>query len=121
MEQLAIVARLKPGAEPRAAELIANGPPFDPTESGLDGHTVFLSADEAIEGLLDLQGQVGLLSADEVVFIFEGHEVEWIVDRLVDDPFHWLVGEALERWRPLLEDQPRIARPVYVWRPKVAT
>ena len=102
MEQLAIVARLKPGAEPRAAELIANGPPFDPTESGLDGHTVFLSA-------------------DEVVFVFEGHEVEWIVDRLVDDPFHWLVGEALERWRPLLEDQPRIARPVYVWRPKVAT
>ena len=102
MEQLAIVARLKPGAEPRAAELIANGPPFDPTESGLDGHTVFLSA-------------------DEVVFVFEGHEVEWIVDRLVDDPFHWLVGEALERGRPLLEDQPRIARPVYVWRPKVAT
>jgi hypothetical protein len=94
MEQLAIVARLKPGAEPRAAELIANGPPFDPTESGLDGHTVYLSA-------------------DEVVFVFEGHEVEWIVDRLV--------GEALERWRPLLDDQPRIARPVYVWRPKVTT
>jgi hypothetical protein len=102
VEQLAIVARLKPGAEPRAAELIANGPPFDPTESGLDGHTVYLSA-------------------DEVVFVFEGHEVEWIVDRLVDDPVHWLVGEALERWRPLLDDQPRIARPVYVWRPKVAT
>jgi hypothetical protein len=102
MEQLAIVARLKPGAEPRAAELIANGPPFDPTESGLDGHTVYLSA-------------------DEVVFVFEGHEVEWIVDRLVDDPVHWLVGEALERWRPLLDDQPRIARPVYVWRPKVTT
>jgi hypothetical protein len=102
MEQLAIVARLKPGSEPQAADLIANGPPFDPTESGLDGHTVYLSA-------------------DEVVFVFEGHEVEWIVDRLIDDPFHWLVGEALERWRPLLEDQPRIARPVYVWRPKVAT
>ena len=102
MEQLAIVARLKPGAEPRAADLIANGPPFDPTESGLDGHTVYLSA-------------------DEVVFVFEGHEVEWIVDRLVDDPFHWLVGEALERWRPLLEDQPRIARPAYVWRAKVAS
>jgi hypothetical protein len=102
MEQLAIVARLKPGAEPRAAELIANGPPFDPTDSGLDGHSVYLSA-------------------DEVIFVFEGHEVEWIVDRLVDDPFYWLVGEALERWRPLLDDQPRIARPVYVWRPKVAT
>jgi hypothetical protein len=106
MEQLAIVARLKPGAEPEAADLIANGPPFDPTDSGLDCHTVYLSA-------------------DEVVFVFEGHEVEWIVDKLVDDPFHWLVSEALERWRPLLEDQPRIARPAYVWRregvPKVAS
>jgi hypothetical protein len=100
MEQLAIVARLKPGAEAQAADLIATGPPFDPTESGLDSHTVYLSA-------------------DEVVFVFEGHEVEWIVDRLVDDPFHWLVSEALERWRPLLEDQPRIARPTYIWRREV--
>jgi hypothetical protein len=96
MEQLAIVARLKPGAEPKARELIASGPPFDPTESGLDRHTVYLSA-------------------DEVVFVFEGPEVEWIVDKLVDDPFHWVVTEALEQWRPLLEDQPRIARPAYAW------
>jgi hypothetical protein len=100
MEQLAIVARLKPGAEARAADLIVNGPPFDPADSGLDGHTVYLSA-------------------DEVVFVFEGHEVEWIVDRLVDDPFHWLVSDALERWRPLLEGQPRIARPAYAWKREV--
>jgi hypothetical protein len=96
MEQLAIVARLKAGGEPKARELIANGPPFDPTQSGLDRHTVYLSA-------------------DEVVFVFEGPEVEWIVDKLVDDPFHWLVSEALEQWRPLLEDQPRIARLAYAW------
>lgn len=96
MEQLAIVARLKPGSEPRAAELIANGPPFDPTESGFDRHTVYLSA-------------------DEVVFVFEGHQVEWDVDRLVDEPFHWLLTDALEEWRPLLDGQPRIARPAYSW------
>lgn len=96
MEQVAIVARLKSGAEPRAAELIAQGPPYDPAESGLVRHTVYLSA-------------------DEVVFVFEGQEVEWIVDRLVDEPFHWAIIEALEEWRLLLEDNPRIARPVYSW------
>src|SRR5436305_6510370 len=56
------------GAEPRAAELIAQGPPFAPAENGLTRHAVYLSA-------------------GEVVFVFEGHEVEWIVDGMIDDPF----------------------------------
>jgi hypothetical protein len=96
MEQIAIVARLKSGAEPRAAELIAEGPPFDPTDSGLERHTVYLSA-------------------DEVVFVFEGKEVEWIVDQLIDEPFQWPIVDALDEWRPLLEGKPRIARAVYSW------
>jgi hypothetical protein len=97
MEQIAIVARLKSGAEPRAAELIAQGPPFDPRGSGLERHTVYLSA-------------------DEVLFVFEGDEVEWIVDGLVDEPFHWALLAALDEWRPLLEDNPRIARPAFSWK-----
>jgi hypothetical protein len=100
MEQIAIIARLKSGAEPRAAELIAAGPPFDPAESGLERHTVYLSA-------------------DHVMFVFEGHEVEWIVDGLVDEPFHWPLLAALDEWRPLLEDNPRIARPTYSWKREV--
>jgi hypothetical protein len=96
MEQLAIVARLKPGAEPDAAELVANGPPFEPGETGLERHTVFLAA-------------------DEVVFVFEGSEVEWIVDGLVDEPFQWELMAAMEAWRPLLAEHPRIARPGYAW------
>jgi hypothetical protein len=96
MEQLAIVARLKSGAEPRAAELIAKGPPFDPEATGLDRHAVYLSA-------------------GEVVFVFEGREVEWIVEQLVDDPLQWLAADALEEWRPLVEGEPRIARPAYAW------
>lgn len=103
MEQLAIVARLKPGAESRAAELIEKGPPFNPAESGLDRHAVYLSA-------------------GEVVFVFEGREVEWIVEELVDDPFRMLAAEALEEWRPLVDGEPRIARPAFVWtRESVAT
>ena len=96
MEQLAIVARLKSGTEPQAAKLIAKGPPFDPAESGLTRHAVYLSS-------------------GEVVFVFEGHEVEWIVDGMIDEPFRWPVTDALDAWRPLVDGQPRIARPAYTW------
>ena len=55
------------------------------------------------------------LSAGEVVFVFEGHQVEWIVDDLVSDPYASSIGGALEAWRPLIEAPPRIARPLYAW------
>ncbi len=96
MEQLAIVARLKPGTEPQAAELIREGAPFDPHAIGLRRHAIFLSA-------------------GEVVFVFEGDEVEWRVDSLIDEPFHWDVLAAFEDWRPIIEGQPRIARLAYSW------
>jgi len=34
----AIIARLEPGAEDRAAELLESGPPFDPAELGFERH-----------------------------------------------------------------------------------
>ncbi len=94
--RIAIIARLIPGAEPRAAELISAGPPFDPHERGFERHSVYLSA-------------------TEVMFVFEGHEVEWLVDALVDEPFHWMLDEALDKWRPIVEGPPRIAREVFSW------
>jgi hypothetical protein len=96
MEQLAIVARLKPETEPRAAELIAEGAPFDPHAIGLRRHAIFLSA-------------------GEVVFVFEGDEVEWLVDSLIDEPFHWEVLAAFEEWREIIDGQPRIARLAFAW------
>jgi hypothetical protein len=96
MEKLAIVARLKDGAEAEAAELLTNGAPFDPEEHGFERHAVYLSA-------------------GEVVFVFEGHEVDCLVDTIVTEPFHWDVTTAFERWRELVEGPPRIARPAYVW------
>jgi hypothetical protein len=96
MERVGIIARLKPDAEQRAAELIATGPPFDPVESGFERHCVYLSA-------------------GEVAFVFEAHEVEWLVDGLLDDPFHWMLAEAIESWRPLVDGPPRIAREVFHW------
>jgi hypothetical protein len=39
MEQYIIAARLKPGKAGEAKEMLATGPPFDPSEAGLSGHT----------------------------------------------------------------------------------
>ena len=45
MQRLAVIAQLKPGAEARAKELIEQGPPFSPAETGFERHTVFASAE----------------------------------------------------------------------------
>lgn len=96
MERLALIARLKPGSEPQAKELIAKGPPFDLRESGFVRHSAFLSA-------------------TEVIFVFEAPQVEWLVDSLVHEPFHWPLRDALDEWRPLVDGQPRMAREQFFW------
>ena len=96
MDKVAIIARLKAGAEARAAELLAQGAPFDTDDSGLERHVVYLSA-------------------GEVIFVFEGPEVDAIVDALVSEPFHWPLLRAFDAWRSLVDGNPRIARPAFEW------
>jgi len=96
LERIAFVGRLKAGVEARAAELIAEGPPFDAAGSHFLRHAVYLSD-------------------REVVFVFEGHDVEWLVDSLIDDSFNSMVSETLEKWKLLLEEQPRVAREQFSW------
>jgi hypothetical protein len=96
MERVAIVARLKEGSGPRAAELIGAGPPFDLAETGIVHHSVYLSA-------------------GEVVFVFEGHQVEWIVDDLINDPFQPKLQSAFDAWRSIVDGSPRIARERFGW------
>ena len=96
MERVAIIARLKEGSEQRAAELVGAGPPFDLADTGIVRHSVYVSA-------------------HEVVFVFEGHEVEWIVDQLIDEPFHYALHRALEQWREIVDGQPRVARERFGW------
>jgi hypothetical protein len=93
MGRIAVIARLKPDSEARAAELIAAGPPFDPAAVGLERHAVYLSH-------------------GEVVFVFEGPEVEWIVDGVVDDPFR---SPVFAEWKTIVERSPKIAREAYSW------
>jgi hypothetical protein len=96
MERVAIVARLKEGSEQRAAELVSAGPPFDLTETGIVRHSVFISASEA-------------------VFVFEGDQVVWIVDQLIDEPFHNELHRALEQWREIVDGQPHVAHERFGW------
>jgi hypothetical protein len=96
MERIAIVARLKPGTAEQARKLVADGPPFDLGASGIDRHSVFVSA-------------------GEVVFVFEGHQVEWIVDELIDAPFHYELQRTLNSWRAIIDGPPRIARQQFGW------
>jgi hypothetical protein len=96
MERVAIIARLKEGSEQRAAELVTAGPPFDLAATGIVRHSIYISTSEA-------------------VFVFEGHEVEWIVDELIDEPFHYELQLALDQWREIVEGQPRVARERYGW------
>jgi hypothetical protein len=96
MERLAIIARLKPDTGTQAAELIATGPPFDPQAEGFERHIIYLSA-------------------AEVIFVFEGHEVQFLLDGLIENPFKWMVSEAFDHWRPLIDGPPRIARQKFFW------
>jgi hypothetical protein len=96
MGRVAIIARLKEGNEQRAAELVAAGPPFDLADTGIVRHSIYISPGEA-------------------VFVFEGHGVEWIVDELIDEPFHYELQRALDQWREIVEGQPRVAHERYGW------
>jgi hypothetical protein len=96
MTRVAIVARLKEGTGLRAAELIDAGPPFDLAETGIARHDIYLST-------------------GEVVFVFEGHDVEWTVDDLIDSPFEPKLQNALEEWRAIVDGLPRVAREQFGW------
>jgi hypothetical protein len=49
------------------------------------------------------------------VFVFEGDEVEWIVDQLIDEPFHYDLQRALDRWREIVDGKPHVARERFGW------
>jgi hypothetical protein len=91
VESFAVVARLRPGAEDRAIELLAAGPPFDPAEGGIKRHLAYVSDGEA-------------------VFVFEGDDIEWGLDELVALP---ALASTFVAWRPLIDGTPRLAREVY--------
>jgi hypothetical protein len=93
VERLAVIAQLKPGTASRAMELIEQGPPFSPAETGFERHTVFVSG-------------------EHVLFVFEGGKLDRVLRDLVDNPSN--VG-AFQEWQALLDGLPIIAREAYSW------
>lgn len=96
MERVAITARLKEGADARARELIAAGPPFDPERAGLVQHAVFVGH-------------------ELVVFVFEGGGVTRTLSSVLNDPLN---TGAFSAWQPLLAEEPQLAHEIYYWNQK---
>jgi hypothetical protein len=92
-EQLAVLARLRPGSRERAAEIIAKGPPYGLALAGFRRHSIFLAE-------------------ETVIFVFEGQGIEGLVRDLVNDPTH---SAAFSVWAPLLEGTPVLAREEFHW------
>ena len=80
----------------QARAIIAKGPPFDLALGGFERHAVFVSS-------------------SDVVFVFEGDEVEWRVDDLVGDFFSAGLQAAFAQWRELLDGEPSVAEEAYFW------
>jgi len=93
MNRLMIIARLKEGSQEAAEELIRRGPPFEPGELGFERHSVYVSP-------------------HDVVFLFEAHAVDRVVDNIVDDS---VLSTALAPWSALVDGPPRLAHERYHW------
>jgi hypothetical protein len=93
MDRLILTATLRVGQAERARELIAVGPPYPLERYQLTRHSVHVAG-------------------DIVLFVFEGHDVEWAVDELVNDP---IVSAAFASWGPVLEGRPAIAHELFSW------
>jgi hypothetical protein len=81
--------------------LIAAGPPFDLAETGIVRHSVHLSA-------------------WEVVFVFDGHDVQWIVEDLIHKPFQYELHSAFDAWRSVVDGSPRYAHELFSWEAQAA-
>jgi hypothetical protein len=88
-----IVGHLQEDKHEDAEALLRQGPPFDPGELGLHRHAAYLTA-------------------NEVVFVFEAPEVEWIVNDIIDDP---VLSMAFGPWRAIVDEPPRLAHERYDW------
>ena len=89
----AFVLPLVEGAVERARALLEEGPPFDPAETALDRHEVYLTS-------------------SEVVFVFESRLGLDALEPLLSDPALWLSAAS---WRDVLAGPPRVAEDVYSW------
>jgi len=92
-DRAAVVVPIRKGMRERAHELIQVGAPFDPEESTLDCHRIFLTDREAI-------------------FLFEGPDVGRFLEQLVRTPEAWRAATA---WKNVMAGRPRVAEEEFAW------
>ena len=93
-ECVAVVVPLVEGRSDVIREFLAEGPPFDPADVGLQSHAVFLTDREAI-------------------FVFDTIEGAQAFERILAEPEFWGVVPA---WEHNLAEEPRVGAVVYEWR-----
>jgi len=91
--QAAVIVPIRKGKRDRAHELIQDGAPFDPEESSLECHRIYLTEREAI-------------------FVFEGPDVRRFLEELVRTPEAWRAATA---WKDVIAGRPRLAEEEYSW------
>jgi hypothetical protein len=87
-----VVVPVKESVREQARALLAKGPPFDPAESGLDAHHVYVTEREAI-------------------FLFEAAD-RAALEGLSSPVDAWAPAEG---WRVYLAGEPRVAEEAYSW------
>ena len=93
MRRFVVTARLEPGATATVREILREGPPFEPADTALVRHEVFLGD-------------------DELVFLFEGEHAEEEAKRLLENPD--VLGRA-GRIGAHLAEPPRLPEEVFSW------
>jgi hypothetical protein len=85
---------IRSGRRERVCELVRDGPPFDPaTVPELVRHHVFVGD-------------------NDVVFMFEGHDVKHAIERLLRSPTVWMAAAA---WKDCIAGRPTLIDPHYSW------
>jgi hypothetical protein len=88
-----IVVPIRPEKTDSVRELIAQGPPFDPAATTLERHEVYLTD-------------------REVIFVFEGPDVQTLARELVRSAAAWRAAAA---WRDCIAGRPVTAERAYSW------
>jgi hypothetical protein len=98
MERYIIAARLKPGKAAEAEQMLATGPPFDPSQAGLSSHAAYLAA-------------------DDVYLLFEGQTARTTALQLArEHPVEVSLWQGIVSGLPFrVPEVPHDARCVYKW------
>jgi hypothetical protein len=104
LERYILTARLKPGEAAEAERTLAEGPPFDPAEAGLAGHSAYLTSDSVY---LVFEGRVARVKALQ------------LARQHMADVSYWqrIVSDLPSR----VDEVPSDARCLYRWTPESST